>query len=339
MQDRIPTKPNRYAVYDDEHNFVRYEYHERADEPTQTGDALNKDNLLPDDVAAVLSLTGNPQVKDALLALRQWRLIQIYDKAGAYTFNVPGSNLKQLGVLVIGGGGSGAAGYTTASVTTVVFRAYGGNSGGSAFTIIDKDDLLSSYPVIVGSGGAPVTPLNQNSQSIGNVGGTSSFNGVIAEGGYSGGFSSRNGAGNDYGGTHTLTHGQGATRGTSQNADGVRNEPTPAFGKIMYSTYDNVEAITAECVNPFDGMPILMAGGSVRGGWDNTDGYITKKQTEVFDVYGNHSSVGVSSGVSSVTATKGTAWGCGGAGATTVNTKVATSAAGADGAVLIYAKY
>jgi hypothetical protein len=66
MEDRIPTKPNRYAVYDENHNFLRYEYHERADEPTQVGDALNKANLLPDDVAAALGLTGNPQVKDAL---------------------------------------------------------------------------------------------------------------------------------------------------------------------------------------------------------------------------------------------------------------------------------
>lgn len=66
MVDRAPTKPNRYAVYDDEHNFLRYEYHERADEPTQVGDALNKANLLPDAVATALGLTGNPQVKDAL---------------------------------------------------------------------------------------------------------------------------------------------------------------------------------------------------------------------------------------------------------------------------------
>lgn len=66
MKDRIPTKPNRYAVYDDAHNFLRYEYHERADEPTQVGSAINKANLLPDDVASALGLTGDPQVKDAL---------------------------------------------------------------------------------------------------------------------------------------------------------------------------------------------------------------------------------------------------------------------------------
>lgn len=66
MLDRQPTKPNRYAVYDDAHNFLRYEYHERADEPTEKGDPLNKANLLPDEVVTALGLTGNPQVKDAL---------------------------------------------------------------------------------------------------------------------------------------------------------------------------------------------------------------------------------------------------------------------------------
>lgn len=70
MLDRIPTKPNRYAVYDDSHNFLRYEYHERADWPTQAGDALNKANLLSDAVATALGLTGNPQVKDALEKLK-----------------------------------------------------------------------------------------------------------------------------------------------------------------------------------------------------------------------------------------------------------------------------
>jgi hypothetical protein len=70
MQDRASTKPNRYAVYDDAHNFIRYEYHERADEPTQAGDALNKANLLPDAVATALGLPGNPQVSDALAKVK-----------------------------------------------------------------------------------------------------------------------------------------------------------------------------------------------------------------------------------------------------------------------------
>ena len=53
MVDRVPTKPNRYAVYDDAHNFIRYEYHERADEPTQEGTPLNKSTFFGDSTAAL----------------------------------------------------------------------------------------------------------------------------------------------------------------------------------------------------------------------------------------------------------------------------------------------
>ena len=75
MRDRVPTKPNRYAVYDDNHNFVRYEYHERADEPTEAGTPLNKANLLSDTTAAAIesafntTLPSDPSINDALSAI------------------------------------------------------------------------------------------------------------------------------------------------------------------------------------------------------------------------------------------------------------------------------
>ena len=53
MLDRVPTKPSRYAVYDDNHNFLRHEYHERADEPTEVGTPLNKATFLKDTTAAL----------------------------------------------------------------------------------------------------------------------------------------------------------------------------------------------------------------------------------------------------------------------------------------------
>lgn len=57
MKDRVPAKPNRFAVYDDSHNFLRYEYHERADEPTEPGNPLNKAFFMPDTLATTLGLT------------------------------------------------------------------------------------------------------------------------------------------------------------------------------------------------------------------------------------------------------------------------------------------
>jgi hypothetical protein len=67
MRDRVPTKPNRYAVYDDNHNFVRYEYHERADEPTEPGTPLNKATLLTDATAALYGLGPGATVNDVLV--------------------------------------------------------------------------------------------------------------------------------------------------------------------------------------------------------------------------------------------------------------------------------
>lgn len=57
--DRVPGKPNRYAVYDDEHNFLRFEYHERADEPVQEGNPINK-ALQDEFLAASGTTTGTP---------------------------------------------------------------------------------------------------------------------------------------------------------------------------------------------------------------------------------------------------------------------------------------
>lgn len=67
MQDRVPTKPNRYAVYDDAHNFLRYEYHERADEPTQEGTPLNKETLLNDSTCEILEIPDTSTVSYAIL--------------------------------------------------------------------------------------------------------------------------------------------------------------------------------------------------------------------------------------------------------------------------------
>lgn len=66
MKDRVPIKPNRFAVFDENHNFLRYEYHERADEPTEPGTAINKAALLKDSTAAALGLPLTAVPDDAL---------------------------------------------------------------------------------------------------------------------------------------------------------------------------------------------------------------------------------------------------------------------------------
>lgn len=77
MRDRIPTQvlengAIRYAVYDAQGNFLRYEFLLAADEPTDAGTPLNKANLLTDETAAALSLwQEDPTVNDALMGFGQ----------------------------------------------------------------------------------------------------------------------------------------------------------------------------------------------------------------------------------------------------------------------------
>lgn len=77
MQDRISTQvlengAIRYAIYDEQGNFLRYEYILAADDPVQEGTPLNKKTFLQDVTASLIGLEeADPTVDDALLALAE----------------------------------------------------------------------------------------------------------------------------------------------------------------------------------------------------------------------------------------------------------------------------
>lgn len=80
MKDRVPKYPGRVTLTPIAGQQYTYDM-ARADEPIEPGDALNKANLLPDDVAQALGLTQeNPQVKDALVMLDTHKCV-----VGTYT--------------------------------------------------------------------------------------------------------------------------------------------------------------------------------------------------------------------------------------------------------------
>lgn len=80
MKDRVPAYPGRVTLTPIAGQRYTYDM-ARADEPIEPGDALNKANLLPDDVAQALGLTQeNPQVKDALATLDSHKCV-----VGTYT--------------------------------------------------------------------------------------------------------------------------------------------------------------------------------------------------------------------------------------------------------------
>ena len=59
MDDRIPTKPGRMKITPEDGSPTYYATVEMADEPTQVGTALNKENLLSDPVAMAVGLTAS----------------------------------------------------------------------------------------------------------------------------------------------------------------------------------------------------------------------------------------------------------------------------------------
>lgn len=110
MKDRIPTKilsngALRYGVYDDSGNLLRYEYIRPEDEPTQEGDPLCKETLLPDDLVSTLGLNvlSDPQIKDALYALYLGPGEQGYDLTFTYSNGQPVQNMRVAGIATIQG--------------------------------------------------------------------------------------------------------------------------------------------------------------------------------------------------------------------------------------------
>ena len=68
MKDRVPLYPGRVTLTPVSGQANTYDM-VRADQPTEEGTPLNKENLLSDETAAALGLSGDPTVDDAFGAL------------------------------------------------------------------------------------------------------------------------------------------------------------------------------------------------------------------------------------------------------------------------------
>ena len=92
MKDRIPTKPGRIALTDEDTGVTKYYIMTMADEPVEDGTELNKASLLKDATAAAFGLT-DAAVPDDVFALIASGRAQI--EVGTYTgTGVYGSNNK-----------------------------------------------------------------------------------------------------------------------------------------------------------------------------------------------------------------------------------------------------
>lgn len=182
---------------------------------TQQGTALNKANLLADSTATSLDLSTSATVNDAI---NQLAIRSSYDPDYKFTiitssrnFVTPLNILGKAHVLLFGGGGGGgSSGYN-----------FGGGGGGGYMT--EADIALNpgqSYPVVIGAGGSFTVDAN------GGNGGTTTFAGLQAQGGFGGqsGTENMGGKGGDGG------SGGGGGAGTNSGSHAAGNGGNGAYG-------------------------------------------------------------------------------------------------------------
>lgn len=347
MHDRIPTYPGRVkltpvAGQENTYDLIR------ADQAVQEGDKLNKAFLLTDETAGKLGLGEDATVNQALEKLsadNSWKPLASYDVAGSYTFTVP-NDVDELGALIIGGGGSGGAAKVNSS--SYYCCGVGGASGYLINMVLSKANgdfsTGQEIPVVVGAGGESVTNSTANNRVNGNNGGTSSFNGITANGGD--------------GGVGRWSGTNGAQEGASggQCSDGV-NMCDGAITSSSFAPYGfvDVQSVVASCGGYAEYVSQMVR----KNGNHQTDA------KNMFDFHDQHIYGGAggcaqadSSGVYAqkvVTRTKGssgagaaaksdaiagnaTAPGDGGGAACVYGNYTATSGAGHDGLVLVYGR-
>ena len=93
MEDRVSTKTLsngavRYGLYNADGSFERNVYLILSDEPSTTGTALNKANLLSDDAVSALKMTGSPTPSQALKKIGEKAIPAEVAKTGAVTITL-----------------------------------------------------------------------------------------------------------------------------------------------------------------------------------------------------------------------------------------------------------
>lgn len=276
--------------------------------------------------------TGADNTSDLISALGvmrgdMFKKIASYETAGSYQWTAPDladGKAYKIGVLIVGAGASGEAKVNTTSSSGVYLA--GGPSGFSTAIIIEVISG-SAHNLVVGAGGPSATATSTS--RVSNAGGSSAFDGVVAEGGRK---STRN--------TDTDKIAlNGASPGrcigsSSEYIDGLWGGTVLAASSNYYECFGRPE----QCINPFTGEIFLGSGGgaytSTSGSPDTAKAGLGGKNP-VTGLGGGDGAAGIDG--ATVRAENASLPGCGG-GAANVTTSggKATSGAGADGAVYIY---
>lgn len=138
MKDRLPTKPGRVALTDEDTNVTKYYILAMADDPVEEGTGLNKASLLTDATAALFGLTSAAVPDDVLALIATGRAqIEVGTYDGTGTYGSSNKNTLTFGfspkmVIISGNGYStvGRGGFPWFTGETSVVGYWGANSSG-----------------------------------------------------------------------------------------------------------------------------------------------------------------------------------------------------------------
>lgn len=338
MQDRNVEFPNRFRMVKVEGTDDIYDVIPAPGEVLNPGTLLNKANLLTDETAADLGLTGeDPTVNEAFARLNKnliekpaFQKIASYEIAGAYQWTAPDladGKAYKIGVLIIGAGASGGACVNPTS--SGAYYAPGGPSGFSA-TFVGSVNPGEVVLVVVGAGGQPATKTDSDTAGVGgNAGGSSSFNGVVATGGQTTSRSSTVAT------NPVLVNGASPSKCTSSASANLNGVWGGAM--LILSNSTTIVGRPDLCINPFTGERILGSGGSAYSSTSGTDSAAAGNggKDPLTGLGGGNGAAAVD-GTAAI-AEDASLPGCGGGAANVAGESTsATSGAGADGAVYIY---
>lgn len=160
MRNRTPTKvlengAIRYAVYDESGTFIRHEYLLPADEPSDEGTALSKENLLSDSTEVLLfGGTADRTVDGAFRGIgAQLKLIQA--NVANITVTVQAANGTPISDVLVGGivSENGEAVYTNASGKVSGLIA----EGNTEISVKDYADIQNYSEVLAVNKGTTIT--------------------------------------------------------------------------------------------------------------------------------------------------------------------------------------
>lgn len=179
----------------------------------QLGDALNKANLLPDDLCEALGISTDSVPKDALEKITQRLQLHVMMFRTSCVWTAPMNLVGDAHVLVFGAGGG--------SIT----NTYGGGGGGH---MVEADVTLTpgaAYNVVIGAGGISGGQMD---------GGASSFAGLTAAGGKGGSSTGKGGDGGSGGGARYSSAAPSANGGNGSygGGGGAVGTGTPGTGGV-----------------------------------------------------------------------------------------------------------